>query len=66
MFGIFKKKAPPPLVKLSDAELELVHGGRWVPEPELELSPHRSVHEFNARDAVVAVVGRSDVNARKS
>jgi hypothetical protein len=26
MFGIFKKKAPAPL-ELSDAELDLVHGG---------------------------------------
>jgi hypothetical protein len=31
MFGIFKKKAPVPLVQLSDAELDLIQGGGYIP-----------------------------------
>lgn len=65
MFGIFKKKAPAPLVELSDDALELVHGGRQEYEPDGELGSNHCVHEFNARDAVVAVVGRGDTSTSK-
>jgi hypothetical protein len=61
MFGIFKKKATPaPAVELSDDALDLIHGGCTAGDLEAVLASDTRVHEFDARDAVVAVVGRGD------
>ena len=60
MFGIFKKKASAPSLELSDDDLDLIHGGR--PPSDMDSAPASTPHvrSFDARDAVVAVVGRTD------
>jgi hypothetical protein len=61
MFGIFKKKATPaPAVELSDDALGLIHGGCTQSDLDTALGGDPQVHEFDTRDAVVAVVGRGD------
>lgn len=61
MFGIFKKRAPPPSLELSDVELDLIHGGRALTELEPAPAATAFVQEFVGPDGMVAVVGRGDL-----
>jgi hypothetical protein len=65
MFGLFKKKAPPAPVHLSDEELDLVCGGGQGKDSEGDFGGRHYVHEFSARDAMAAVVGRTDGSVHK-
>jgi hypothetical protein len=60
MFGIFKKKAPAAL-ELSDAELDLIHGG-YARDSELDTGRHRTDDVASGRDvgSAVANVLRDD------
>ncbi|MEY2934425.1 MAG: hypothetical protein RL033_5174 [Pseudomonadota bacterium] len=64
MFGIFKKKALPPSLKLTDDELELIHGGRPMTETDAAYAAEPQVHRFDARDAAEAVGGGSGWQGR--
>lgn len=61
MFGLFKKKAAPAPVELSDAELDLIQGGgHSVSGTEVTDTGDGYIHEFAAPNGLVAVVGRCD------